>query len=305
MIYSLWRSRQSLSLPDEVIKLHAYSACDQSSHWYKHTSKRLSFVVRLRHVCQPVENTSGQVLYWYLLCNNIYQYSMRFKVKTALCEVYQIFIYGPKSLVEPEKSYLKVTKITCLLSYWMHGLILYAPNSDNQMKYFKLTCFYLVLSLACDCSRRCWRQQISRPLEFDECHSTVQHDSGPQERIHLLFRCVLSAHTAEDLCVHSVQLCEPQRRLRLTHRSVLPLDRGFVWQTRTWLPPWKQNTNPQATGCQISGQCKYYHIKALLLVLQLPRGLIISSIGTTSYGKWRDFRGSCLTRRYFLFRCAT
>lgn len=75
----------------------------------------------------------------------------------------------------------------------------------------------------------------------------------------------------------------------------------------TWLLPWKQNTIPQATGCHLSLQCKYEHIKALLLVnhtkllrlLRLLLLLITSCIGRMTSGKWRGIRVNCLTHRYF------
>ena len=62
---------------------------------------------------------------------------------------------------------------------------------------------------------------------------------------------------------------------------------------------------PRQPGCHLSLQCKYDHIKALLLVnhtklLRIPqllRLLITSCIGTKASGKWRDIRVNCLTHR--------
>lgn len=83
--------------------------------------------------------------------------------------------------------------------------------------------------------------------------------------------------------------------------------------TYTWLLPWKQNTNPQATGCHLSLQCKYYRIKTLFLVhhtklLRVPRLLqllITSCASSKTSGKWRDLRVNFITRRYFLFWSVT
>lgn len=47
----------------------------------------------------------------------------------------------------------------------------------------------------------------------------------------------LMVHTSDELRVQPMQLQAPQPRLRLTHRRVLLLDRGFVWQTHTHLAP--------------------------------------------------------------------
>ena len=58
----------------------------------------------------------------------------------------------------------------------------------------------------------------------------------PTERTHFMCLCPsLSVHTELQCCVQAVQLWAPQPKLGLTHRGVLLLDRGFVWQTHTHL----------------------------------------------------------------------